>query len=194
MDACCHVEYCWWGRASVALGHGEAPEQVKGNVGRAPGCHSLGPCNGRGVVKPDAHLGAAKAFRSSDGLQDGLVEEHHGHFQVGVGQTTLRIGVRYDGSGDIGGALDPPYNWFQLLGAVEPYTPGAESTGVAVTGIIELVLDQLANMGGTAGKVADDDDDVQQCLANAPVSAQADKGGFKALLSGVKNARVAGKM
>ena len=94
-------------------------------------------------------------------FEHSFLEKDPGHFQVGVGESAVRIGSGHNSLGHIFGPLYPPDDGVQMLFGPKPNTSGSECTGVAIPSVVERLVDQLVDMGRPAGQIADHCGEVQ---------------------------------
>jgi hypothetical protein len=72
-----------------------------------------------------------------------------------------------------------------LLGP-KPYASSSECASVAVSGVVEGLLDQFVNMGRSASQIADHCGKIQKSSPNCSISGQADesRGAFEGVIKG----------
>ncbi len=147
------MEHLEWPGFQRPLAHGKAAEEAVGSLGlRRLGRHCGGPCNSGGIVTVNDGVDVFKGVHA--GFEDIEVEEDR-HFQIGVCQSSLRVGGGDNGLLDVWRPLQPPNLRSERALAAEPDSTGPKGRRVAVTIVVRQSGNEFFDVRRPAGEVED---------------------------------------
>jgi hypothetical protein len=74
------------------------------------------------------------------------VEQHRGHFQIGVGQLATRVGLGDNLAGTGLRKLDSPDDGAEVDVTAEPYSAGTRRTCIAISCVVIVARDEFFDM------------------------------------------------